>query len=357
MEMRIALVAPPWFAVPPFGYGGIERVVAYLADGLSARGHSVTLFASGGSRTRADLVSHYPEPPSASLGHALVEAPHLMEAFRRWGEFDIIHDHTYLGLLAASGVRIPVVHTVHGAIGPETSAYYRAAAAAGVHFVAISHRQRRDLPPEVRSEVIWNALDLRGIPFGATPGEYLLFVGRMSPEKGICEAIEIARRAARRLVVCAKINEQAERDYFEAEVKPALTAIPHELLEQPEPSELMRIYAGAYATLFPISWEEPFGLVMIESMAAGTPVVAFNRGSVPEIIEDGRTGRIVQSIDQAVDALPGIASIARQDCRGRVERLFSAGTAVSRHEALYKRILAEPALHGRGSEVLEQLPA
>lgn len=355
--MRIALVAPPWFAVPPLGYGGTERVVAYLADGLAGRGHSVTLFASGGSRSRANLVSHYREPPSASLGQSLVEASHLMEAFRRWDEFDIIHDHTFLGLLAASGVRVPVVHTVHGVIGPESYAYYRSAAAAGVHFVAISHRQRRDFPPEARTEVIWNALEPGAIPFGATPGAYLLFVGRMSPEKGICDAIEIARRAGWPLVVCAKVNEQAERDYFEREVKPALSAIPHELLEQPEPSVLRGMYAGAYATLFPISWEEPFGLVMIESMAAGTPVVAFNRGSVPEIIEDGRTGRIVESIEEAVEALPAIASIDRQACRDRVQRLFSAATAVSRHEALYKRIVTEWAVHGRTSQPIGQLPA
>lgn len=355
--MRIALVAPPWFAVPPHAYGGIERVVAYLADGLVDRGHDVTLFASGSSRTSARLVSHFQDPPSALLGDPLVEARHLIEAYRRWEEFDIIHDHTFLGLLAASGVRVPVVHTIHGAVTPGVYEYYRSAAAAGVHFVAISHRQRRDLPPEARADVIWNGLNLNEVPFGPGPGEHLLFVGRMSPDKGILDAIEIARRARRRLVICAKVNEQPEYEYFELAVKPALAAIEHELHCQPEKSRLMELYANAYATLFPIHWEEPFGLVMIESMAAGTPVIAFARGSVPEVVEDGRTGRVVHSVEEAVNAVPAIENLDRSTCRQRVRELFSAGAAVTRHEALYERLVAGGDHAGHGpNQVQDSLP-
>ncbi len=337
--MRIALVAPPWFAVPPAGYGGIERVVHYLAEGLVELGHDVTLFAAGGSQTAGKLVETFDHPPSPFLGDPLIEAEHLMQVFARWREFDIIHDHTRLGSLIAPAVDIPVVHTIHGELTPEYKRYYEHAHAHGVELVCISEHQRSTLPDGLSATVIWNAMDLRTWPFGKEPGDYLLFVGRMNPAKGILPAIEIARRAGRRLVICAKINEVEEQEYFELQVRPVLSKVEHELHFQPPPEKLRALYAGARATLFPISWPEPFGLVMIESMAAGTPVIAFRNGSVPEVIEDGVTGRICETVEEAVEAEKTIDQLDRTACRQRVRELFSAPVAVRKHEALYRRLL------------------
>jgi len=337
--MRIALVAPPWFAVPPAGYGGIERVVHYLAEGLVELGHEVTLFAAGGSKTSGRLVETFEHPPSPLLGDPLIEAEHLMEVFARWREFDIIHDHTRLGSLIAPAVDIPVVHTIHGPLVPEFQRYYERAHKHGVSFICISEHQRSTLPEGISATVIWNAIDLRQWPFGEKPGDYLLFVGRMNPDKGILPAMEIARRAGRRLVICAKINEAEEREYFERHVRPELQKVEHELYFQPPPEKIRELYAGARATLFPICWPEPFGLVMIESMATGTPVIAFRNGSVPEVIDDGVTGRICETIEEAVEAEKTIDQIDRTACRQRVRELFSAPVAVRKHEALYRRLL------------------
>lgn len=342
-RMRIGMVAPPWFAVPPAGYGGTERVVSYLAEGLVALGHDVTLFAAGGSTTAGHLVETFDHPPSPLLGDPLIEAEHLMEAFARWRDFDVIHDHTRLGLLAAPAVGIPVVHTIHGDLTPSYQAYYQRAYRFGAQFIAISEHQRSTLPAGFDATVIWNGIDLAPWPFRAEAGEYLLFVGRMAPHKGILPAIEIAQRSGRKLVVCAKINEVPEQEYFELVVRPALREVDHEVLVQPPTEQLRSIYAGARATLFPIQWAEPFGLVMIESMATGTPVIAFRNGSAPEVIEDGVTGRVCDNIDEAVAAEAMIGELDRAACRQRVRELFSAPVAVRKHEALYRRLLtAEP---------------
>lgn len=340
--MRIGMIAPPWFAVPPVGYGGVERVVSYLADGLTEVGHEVTLFAAGGSRTAGRLVATFDHPPSPFLGDPLIEAEHLMEAFGRWREFDVIHDHTRLGLLAAPSVGIPVVHTIHGDIHPRAETFYSRAHRLGVNLVSISEHQRSTLPSGVDATVIWNALDLPAWPFCPERGDYLLFVGRMNRTKGIIEAIEIAKRAGLPLVVCAKINEVEEQEYFELVVRPALREVQHELFAQPATAQLRALYANARATLFPIQWAEPFGLVMIESMATGTPVVAFRNGSSPEVIEDGVTGWLCDNVEQAVEAVARVDMLDRAACRQRVRELFSAPVAVRKHEALYTRLAGAP---------------
>ncbi len=337
-SLRIGIVAPPWFAVPPVGYGGIEWVVSTLAEGLVERGHHVTLFASGGSQTRGRLVSTYAEPPSAQLGDAFVEAPALLEAYAHWDEFDIIHDHTMLGLIAGANVPVPVAHTVHGQVIPTFYRLYERLAGR-VEVVAISRNQASTLPPSCRPTVIYNGTDLERFPFAAdSRGEYLLFVGRMSPEKGILSAIEIARRVAMPLLVLAKVNEQPEREYFEALVKPALRGVEHEVRLQSSHTEKVAAYQNALATLFPIDWPEPFGLVMTESMACGTPVIAFRRGSVPEVIADGRTGFVCDGIEQAAEAAGRTKLLSRADCRAWVEENFSAERNVALHEELFLRM-------------------
>lgn len=352
--LRIGIVAPPWFAVPPVGYGGVEWVVSYLADGLVERGHDVTLFASGGSRTKARLVTVYDDPPSAALGDGIVEAAHVAHAYALERSFDIIHDHTILGLLAARSCAVPVVHTVHGEVTPLVARVYRELAPA-LHFVAISNNQAATLPPGCRHTTVYNGIDTSLFPFRAQPGEYLLFVGRMNAEKGILPAIEIARRTGRPLLVLAKVNEAPEKEFFEAMVRPALRGVDAEVRLQVTHEEKARAYGEAYATLFPIGWPEPFGLVMVESMAAGTPVIAFRNGSVPEVVKDGVTGFVCETVEEAVAAVGRVDEIDRGACRRHVEEHFSARVNVEQHERLFLSLAGETRPTNRSLGVLAAL--
>jgi len=341
-SLRIALIAPPWFTVPPQGYGGVERVVSALAEGLAAKGHDVTLFAPAGSVTAARLVSPCGGPRPAELGDWMVEAVQVAAAYGRHREFDIIHDHTAVGPIVASALSTPVVHTVHGHVFPAAEALYRQMSP-HLHYVCISHDQRSSMPPGACATVIYNGIDTARYAYesGASEGDdYLLFVGRMSPEKGILDAIEIARRSGRRLVVLAKVNEPCEQDYFSNVVRPQFAGLDVELFEQPAEEVKVRAYQGAAATLFPIHWREPFGLVMAESMSCGTPVIAYGRGSVPELVDDGRTGFVCDSIDSAVAAVSKLPVIDRRECRRRVESRFSTREMVNLHERLYFELLA-----------------
>ncbi|MGI8927585.1 MAG: glycosyltransferase family 4 protein [Tepidiformaceae bacterium] len=335
--LRIGIIAPPWFAVPPTGYGGIEWVVSYLADGLTALGHDVTLFASGGSHTTARLVSTYAEPPSALLGDPIIEARHLVEAYRYCRGFDVIHDHTGIGLIAGAAIATPVVHTVHGEVLPRVADFYQSAAAE-VHFISISEHQRSTLPPGLDVTVIHNGIDTALFPYGEGEGGYLLFVGRMSAQKGIVDAVEIARRTDMPLLVLAKVNEAPEWEYFQEVVRPRLAGVEVDFREQISHAEKAEAYRHAAATLFPIHWPEPFGLVMVESMSAGTPVIAFRDGAVPEVIADGVTGFIRTDVEGAVEAVGRLAEIDRKACRSHVQGRFSAEANVRAHEALYLRV-------------------
>ncbi len=336
-RLRIAEIAPPWFAVPPTGYGGSEWVVSLLTERLVARGHEVTLFAAGGSVTNARLVSTFPEPPSRLIGDAVIECRHLIDAYSRWREFDIIHDHTATGLLAAMCLDTPVVHTMHGPVTQSVSPLYQAICGK-VALVAISQHQRSTLPPGCQATVIYNGTDLEQFAFGDRAGDYLLFVGRMSPEKGILEAIEIARGSRRPLKILAKINEPPEQDYFNRLVEPALAGVKYELRGQVTAEENTAATRGALATHFPIQWPEPFGLVMTESMASGTPVIAWRNGSTPEVVENGSTGFVVSSIQEAVEAVGRVGGLDRRACRRRVEEHFSAERNAEGYERLFQSL-------------------
>ncbi len=346
-QLRIGIVAPPWFCVPPSGYGGIERVVSYLADGLVERGHRVTLFAAGGSQTCGELAATCPEPPSSSLGNSVVEARHAAIAYARWREFDVIHDHTTLGLIAGSTLPIPVVHTIHGLITPELAAFHEAVAGR-VHLVCISNSQRATLPPGINATVITNALTPTSYPFSERHGDYLLFVGRMNQDKGILEAIEIARRSHRPLRILAKVNEPGEQRFFDERVRPALCGIDADLQFQPPEEVRLQAFRDARATLFPISWPEPFGLVMIESMATGTPVIAFRQGAVPEVIQHERTGFLCDGIDEAVAMVDRLDEIDRKQCRLHVEQCFNSALAVVRHEQFFMGLVQQSSLAAGG---------
>ena len=341
MSLRIALIAPPWFAVPPTGYGGVEWVVSNLAEGLVARGHHVTLFASGGSQTGARLISTYARPPSEQIGDWMVEAPAALDAYERWTEFDIIHDHSLLGLLLASIVPAPAVHTVHGAMGAEVRPIYERLAGR-LHTIAVSNHQRTTFPKGLEATVIHNTVDANLYPMGEGLGDYLLFVGRMCPEKGVLDAIHIARQTGKRLMILAKLNEAQEKASFEAAVRPALEGLPCDFLEQPSHAVKARAYADAYATLFPIAWPEPFGLVMIESMAAGTPVIAYRCGAAPEVVVDGKNGFLCDNVEEAAAAVERVPLIDRATCRQHVLDHFGVEDSVIAHEALYRKLVTRP---------------
>jgi glycosyltransferase involved in cell wall biosynthesis len=343
--VKIAIISPPWFPVPPAGYGGIEWVVSLLADGLESAGHDVTLFASGDSLTKAKLAWVFPVAPSERIGMGLPELRHVLACYERAGEFDVVNDHS--GPLAAAvggGVAAPVVHTVHGPLTGEAGALYASLArvAPQVGLVSLSYNQRKPLPDLNWVGNCHNALDLNAYPVHHERGEYLLFLGRMSPDKGCHRAVEVAREAGLPLKIAGKMREPLEREYFEAYVAPHL-GDGIEYLGETSHGKKVALLQGARATLFPIEWEEPFGLVMIESMACGTPVIATRWGAVPEVIEEGRSGVIVDDYRQMAAAVADADRLEPLECRRSVEERFSAERMVRDYEVTYAAILERTA--------------
>ncbi len=342
-KLRIAILSPVWFPVPPTGYGGIEAVVSLLTEELVDRGHDVTLFASGDSRSRAKVVSVFPSAPSERIGESLAELRHALACFERASEFDIICDHSGPPAAAlAATAAIPVVHTVHGPLDNEAGLIYRQIGnlSKNVGLISLSLNQRRPAP-----ELPWvgncpNAIELSRYPLSRTRGEYLAFIGRMSPDKGAHRAIEVAKQAGLPLKIAAKNREPKEQEYFERYVHPHLGE-GIEYLGEVGHEAKVRLLQGARATVFPIDWEEPFGLVMIESLACGTPVIATNRGSVPEVLTNGRTGVIVADYRQIAAAIPAADKIDPRDCRTHVERWFSPQRMVESYLSVFRGVLAE----------------
>ena len=340
-KLRIAVLAPPWFAVPPTGYGGIEWVVSLLADGLVDAGHDVTLFASGDSRTRAKLHSVYPVAPSLRIGESLPEFRHALACYEQAGEFDIVNDHSGPPAAALGGaVATPVVHTVHGPLDGEAGPVYEqiARVAPRVKLISLSLNQRRPLPDLPWVANCPNALDLTAYPVHPHRGDYLVFIGRMSPDKGAHRAIQVAKDAGLPLKMAGKMNEPPEKEYFETQVRPAL-GWGIEYLGEVTHAEKVELLQNARATLFPIEWEEPFGLVMIESMACGTPVIATRWGAVPEVIEHGLSGIIVEDSSDMAAALEEADRLDPLECRRYVEERFSATRMVADYLAAYERVL------------------
>ena len=339
--MRIALLSPVWFPVPPTGYGGIEWIVSLLADGLADAGHDVTLFASGDSRTRAKLHAVYPVAPSLRIGESLPEFRHALACYERAGDFDVVNDHSGPPAAALGGaVETPVVHTVHGPLDGEAGLIYEqiARVAPRVGLISLSLNQRRPLPGLPWVANCPNALDLSAYPVHPHRGEYLLFLGRMSPDKGAHRAIQVAKDAGLPLKIAGKLNEAPEKEYFEAQVRPAL-GWGIEYLGEVTHAEKVDLLQNARATLFPIEWEEPFGLVMIESMACGTPVIATRWGAVPEVIEHGVSGIIVESSGEMAAALEQADRLNPLECRRYVEDRFSAERIVADYLAAYEQML------------------
>ena len=340
--MRIAVLSPVWFPVPPSGYGGIEWIVSLLADGLADAGHDVTLFASGDSRTRATLDSVFPTAPSERIGQTFWELKHALHCFSRQEDFDVIHDHTgLLGLAIGGLLETPLVHTVHGPLTGEPGALYERVVtmAPRAGLVSLSMNQRLPKPGLPWIANVPNALDLSVYPYRPERGDYLLFLGRMSPDKGAHRAVTIALESGLPLKTAGKNAEPAEREYFDALVRPHLND-EIEYVGEVTHGEKVELLQHARATLFPIEWEEPFGLVMIESMACGTPVIATRWGAVPEVIEHGQTGIVVDDWRHTADALEAADALDSAVLRAAVVERFSPERMVADYVAAYEAALS-----------------
>ena len=339
--MRIAQVSPLIESVPPLLYGGTERVVSSLTEQLVAVGHDVTLFASADSQTNAHLVACAPsalrlEPRSIdALPHYML----MLEQVRRRAEhFDLIHFHIdYLHFPLMRELRIPHLTTRHGRqdlwdLEPLFAAY------PDMPLVSISDSQRGPQPDANWIATVYHGLPRQRYRLSRNGGDYLAFLGRLSPEKRVDRAIEIAERAGKELVIAAKVDK-ADHEYFESCVKPLLNRPGVRFVGEVGETGKVELLGGAAALLFPIDWPEPFGLALIEAMACGTPVIAWNCGSVPEIVDTGITGRVVDSIDAAVAAIDDVSAFDRALVRRRFEERFSAERMVEDYLAAYERAI------------------
>ncbi len=335
--MRIAVLSPVWFPVPPPGYGGIEWIVSLLADGLVDAGHEVTLFASGDSHTRARLASVFPDAPSEWIGHTFWELRHAVSCLARAADFDVISDHTgLLGLALGSMGATPLAHTVHGPLTGVPGELYERIVSMVPHaaLISVSDNQRRPKPDLPWVATCPNALDLSVYPFRPERGDYLLFLGRMTPDKGAHHAIAVATESGVSLKIAGKSREPLERQYFDELVRPHLSST-IEYVGEVTHREKVHLLQHARATLFPIEWDEPFGLVMIESMACGAPVIATRFGAVPEVIEDGVSGVIVDRWQDMAAALERADAIDPFAQRRAVEERFSPQRMVDDYVAAY----------------------
>jgi glycosyltransferase involved in cell wall biosynthesis len=349
--MRIAQVAPLFESVPPRLYGGTERIVSYLTEELVRMGHDVTLFASGDSQTRAKLIPACPRAlwRDSNCRDTLPHHVRLMELiFQDVSRFDVIHFHCdYLHFPLLRRCPCPSVTTLHGQLHvPDVEPLFDEYSQ--VPLVSISDDQRLPIP-----HANWQATVYHGLPrnlhtFREKSGDYLAFLGRISPQKRLDRAIEIARRAGMKLMVAAKIYPE-ERDYFHETIEPLIRESRSfvEFIGEVGGRQKDEFLGNAYAMLFPIDWPEPFGLVMIEAMACGTPVIAWRRGSVPEVIDEGVTGYIVESVEEAVDAVRRIEWLDRTLCRKVFEERFDARRMTEGYLRVYRRLVNAKSEVGR----------
>jgi glycosyltransferase involved in cell wall biosynthesis len=355
--MKIAQVAPLYESVPPKYYGGTERIVSYLTEELVREGHDVTLFASGDSVTAARLVApvrralRLDKNSIDSLAHHIVL---LEEVTRRASRFDVIHYHIdYLHFPTSRRLGVPHVTTLHGRLNiPDLVPLYREFR--DMPLISISNAQRAPIPWANWQGTVYHGLPAELYAFHETPGDYLAFIGRISPEKRVDRALRIARRARMKIRIAAKVDD-VDREYFEEQIQPLLDESDAEYLGEIGEGEKRDFLGDAVALLFPIDWPEPFGLVMIEAMACGTPVIAYRHGSVPEVMEEGVTGFVVSGIDDAVRAVERVPSLSRRHCREVFEERFSAARMARDYVKIYER-LAAGGLVGAGGGAARSIP-
>jgi glycosyltransferase involved in cell wall biosynthesis len=342
--MKIAQIAPLWERVPPPAYGGIELVVGLLTDELVARGHEVTLFASGDSITSAKLESIHPQalrldPTIKECG--IYEMLQLAQVYERAGEFDLIHSHMGCAALPYSKLtKTPTVHTLHGIFTPDNEKMF--VHARSQPYVSISNAQREERLGLNHVATVYNSIDVNSHHFFPVADEpaYLAFLGRMSPEKGPHLAIEIAKATGITLKMAGKVDP-VDIEYFETQIQPHIDGAQIQFLGEADHFMKNDLMGRAVATLFPITWREPFGLVTIESMAAGTPVIAMNLGSVPEVVADGVSGFICNNVAECIAAVAKIPQLSRFACREYVAHRFGVEQMTAGYEAVYRQILAE----------------
>jgi glycosyltransferase involved in cell wall biosynthesis len=349
------MLAPPWIPVPPPGYGGIEAVVDLVARGLVRRGHQVTLFAAPGSRSEAEVVELLDRPHPGEIERALYEVDHVARAFAMIDEacrsgrpYDVLHDHCgFTAFAMADRLAVPVVHTLHGPFTPETAAFY-AHHAGKADVVAISRAQLAQAPEGLRlAGVVPNPIDAAAWPLVSEKDGYLLWVGRMTVEKGPHRAITAARLARTPLVLAGPVQPGQER-FFEHEVAPHIDGERIRYVGEVGGEEKIRLFSRARALLMPIRWPEPFGMVMLEAMVCGTPVIAFPEGSASELVTSGQTGFLVDDEEEMADACALAAEIDPEKCRELiVERCDVRAVAVA-YEDIYRRVLARRE-HARGA--------
>jgi glycosyltransferase involved in cell wall biosynthesis len=342
--MKIAQIAPPWITVPPAGYGGTEWVVKHLCDGLTAAGHDVVLFASGDSDTPAELRALFAAAqtemmalPSAMTAYDARHVSHAIAQIQADGGFDIVHDHS--GFLLVAFRRFfdlpPVLHTVHCAFDQHARPFYEQFREA-VAYASISDFQRSLGPPGLNwAGTVYNALPVVGWPYTADKDDYLLAFGRVCEDKGFHLAIDLARRTGHRLIMAGVVQDWY-RDYYEQRIRPEVDG--EQIMFEGEVTDERKreLFAHAKGFLFPILWPEPFGLVMTEALASGTPVIALRNGSVAEILDDGLTGFICDGIDGMAAAIGRLDEIDPYTCRRVVEERFSVATMTAGYEALYR---------------------
>jgi len=338
--MRIGVIAPPWVTVPPAAYGGTEMVIDLLARGFAAAGQDVLLCTTGDSTCSVPRACTLPAAVGTAAANPAAELHHVIRSYRalaEWGA-EIVHDHTLVGPVYAGRIDIPVATTNHGPFDGELGELYRAVAD-DVAVIAISQHQASKQTGTKIAAVIHHGIDVRSVPFGSGSGGYAAFLGRMCPDKGVDRAARIARASGIPLKIAAKLAEPAEHEYFDHFVRPLLGG-DIEYVGEVGGADKYAFLGDASCLLNPLRWDEPFGMVMIEALACGTPVVAPSSGSVPEIVEDGVTGFISPDDDELAVAIHGVAKLERRACRCSAARRFSAERMVQDHLALFSTLLA-----------------
>ncbi|MEU0970028.1 glycosyltransferase family 4 protein [Streptomyces sp. NPDC005917] len=346
--LNIAMVAPPWYELPPTGYGGIESVVADLVDGLSARGHTITLIGAGRHRTRASrFVPVFDEPPSLRIGEPMPEVLHAAAAAEVIDDLaaDLVHDHCLAGPLTARCRTTPTIVTAHGPVTGEPGEYLHRLGNT-IELVSISNAQQRLNPALNWVGTVYNAIDVNTFPFREVKGDFVLFIGRFNPDKAPHLAIDAAQAAGRRIVLAGKVSEPAEKAYFEAQIAPRLGR-DVTYVGQADANFKRELFAEARCLLFPVRWDEPFGMVMIEAMACGTPVVAFRRGSVPEVVADGVSGIIVDTPEELPAAIEAAERLSPAACRAHVQANFDVPAMTIGYENVYTTLVGRRELAGR----------
>jgi glycosyltransferase involved in cell wall biosynthesis len=337
--MRIGLIAPPWIQVPPPAYGGIEAVVDVLARGLTAAGHDVLLAAAAGSPCPVPQVPDAAAGDPGRTGLCADELRHSVFAYEAMHGVDLVHDHTLAGpVYRHRPGKTHLVTTAHGPLTGAARAVYQAMTADS-SLIAISHHQASSAPGLRISRIIHHGIDTAAVPVGRGEGGYACFLGRMHPDKGLLQAIRAARLARAPLRIAAKMHNRDEQEYFRAVIEPLLGP-DAEYLGELNTAEKYALLGGAVALLNPIQWSEPFGMVMIEALATGTPVIATRRGSAPEIIDDGATGFLASGIHELAAALNMVGSLDRRLCRTAAETRFSSQRMVAEHVQFYQEAIA-----------------